>query len=179
MEHLNGGTAGYSAVSSSLGVAGLLKARSKNKAKKQKKSQKPYRQEIVYYHAMLSMCGGYYKGLGALTKDGRIKQPMPKFDNEAIRFHKRFMPFAHLTSPPPVSYEEFKSLRDHMMAPPSSEIYAVAAKHFHQARNALESIQNPEQEASNFFYFVIFSFRTIMFVDRSWICCMWPKSTTW
>lgn len=142
-----GGSIGGSGNSSNVG--GSLKNRSKTKTKKLKKSQKPYRQEIIYYHAMLSMCGGFYKGLGALTKDGRIRQPMPKFDNEAIRFRRRFLPFAHLTSPPPVSYEEFKSLRDHMMMPPSSEIYAIAAKHFYQARNALESIQNPEQEVSS------------------------------
>ncbi|XP_039954973.1 N-alpha-acetyltransferase 35, NatC auxiliary subunit homolog [Bactrocera neohumeralis] len=118
----------------------------KPKPKKNKKQQKPYRQEIVYYHAMLSMCGGYYKAMGALTKDGRIRQPMPKFDNEEIRFNRRFAPFATLTSPPPVSYAEFKSIREHMMRPPSSEIYAIAAKHFDQTRIVLESIQNPDQE---------------------------------
>ncbi|KAL9921495.1 N-alpha-acetyltransferase 35, NatC auxiliary subunit homolog isoform X1 [Glossina fuscipes] len=125
---------------------GSSKNRPKNKPKKNKKQQKPYRQEIVYYHAMLSMCGGFYKAIGALTKDGRIRQPMPKFDNEEIRFNRRFAPFANLTSPPPVGYEEFKTFREHMMRPPSSEIYSIAAKHFNQARNALESIQNPEQE---------------------------------
>ena len=97
---------------------------------------------------MLSMCGGFYKAMGALTKDGRIRQPMPKFDNEEIRYNRRFAPFGDLTSPPPVGYEEFKSIRDHMMRPPSSEIYAIAAKHFDQARNVLESIQNPEQEVN-------------------------------
>lgn len=94
------------------------------------------------------MCGGFYKAMCALTKDGRIRQPMPKFDSEEIRFNRRFAPFANITSPPPFSYEEFKSIREHMMRPPSSEIYAIAAKHFDQARNALESIQNPEQEVS-------------------------------
>lgn len=122
------------------------KSRNKPKPKKNKKQQKPYRQEIFYYHALLNMCGGFYKAMGALTKDGRIRQPMPKFDSEEIRFNRRFAPFANLTSPPPVSYEEFKSIREHMMRPPSSEIYTIAAKHFDQARNALESIQNPEQE---------------------------------
>uniref|UniRef100_T1PG63 Protein MAK10 homolog n=1 Tax=Musca domestica TaxID=7370 RepID=T1PG63_MUSDO len=122
------------------------KNRNKPKPKKNKKQQKPYRQEIFYYHALMSMCGGFYKAMGALTKDGRIRQPMPKFDNEEIRFNRRFAPFANLTSPPPISYEEFKNIREHMMRPPSSEIYAIAAKHFDRARNALESIQNPEQE---------------------------------
>ncbi|XP_013109399.1 N-alpha-acetyltransferase 35, NatC auxiliary subunit homolog isoform X2 [Stomoxys calcitrans] len=127
-------------------AATSAKNRNKPKPKKNKKQQKPYRQEIFYYHALLSMCGGFYKAMGALTKDGRIRQPMPKFDSEEIRFNRRFAPFANLTSPPPVSYEEFKSIREHMMRAPSSEIYAIAAKHFDQARNALESIQNPEQE---------------------------------
>ncbi|KAI8127014.1 putative N-alpha-acetyltransferase, 35 NatC auxiliary subunit [Lucilia cuprina] len=123
------------------------KNRNKPKPKKNKKQQqKSYRQEIFYYHALMNMCGGFYKAMCALTKDGRIRQPMPKFDNEEIRFNRRFAPFANLTSPPPVSYEEFKSIREHMMSPPSSDIYDLAAKHFDQARNALESIQNPEQE---------------------------------
>ncbi|XP_017479864.1 PREDICTED: N-alpha-acetyltransferase, 35 NatC auxiliary subunit homolog [Rhagoletis zephyria] len=135
----------YAEHQSKIQGSGSMKNR-KPKPKKNKKQQKPYRHEIVYYHALLSMCGGFYKALGALTKDGRIRQPMPKFDNEEIRFNRRFAPFATLTSPPPVSYAEFKSIREHMMRPPSSEIYAIAAKHFDQARNVLESIQNPEQE---------------------------------
>ncbi|CAD6998595.1 unnamed protein product [Ceratitis capitata] len=127
-------------------LQGINSKNRKPKLKKNKKQQKPYRQEIVYYHALSNMCGGFYKALGALTKDGRIRQPMPKFDNEEIRFNRRFVPFATLTSPPPVSYGEFKNIREHMMRPPSSEIYAIAAKHFDQAKNVLESIQNPEQE---------------------------------
>lgn len=118
------------------------------KPKKNKKQQRPYRQEIVYYHALLSLCGGMYKAMGALTKDGRIRLPMSKFDNEEIRYNRRFAPFVPLTSPPPVSYAEFKSIRDHMMYNSVEELYSFAAKHFDQARNVLESIQNPEQEVS-------------------------------
>lgn len=129
-----------------LQVSSSAKNRNKPKPKKNKKQQKPYRQEMIYYRALLNMCGGYYKAMCALTKDGRIRQPMPKFDNEEIRFNRRFAPFANLTSPPPVSYEEFKNIREHMMRQPSSEIYAIAAKHFDQARNSFESIPNPEQE---------------------------------
>lgn len=177
-EHAGGG-AGCSGNSGNVG--GSLKNRSKTKTKKHKKSQKPYRQEIIYYHAMLSMCGGFYKGLCALTKDGRIRQPMPKFDNEAIRFRRRFLPFENLTSPPAVSYEEFKYLRSHMMALPSSEIYAFAAKHFYQARNALETILNPEQEVSvsGVAYLKSLQFAKIVIIlNRFWICSMWLKSTT-
>ncbi|XP_055838037.1 N-alpha-acetyltransferase 35, NatC auxiliary subunit homolog [Episyrphus balteatus] len=113
---------------------------------KKKKQLKPYRQEIVYYHAMLNMCGGFHMAMGAFTKDERIRQPMPKFDNEEIRFNRRFAPFAALTSPPQVTYQEFKKIRAQLMQMPSSEIYMCAARYFEQARNVLESIQNPEQE---------------------------------
>ncbi|KAH8371055.1 hypothetical protein KR093_006013 [Drosophila rubida] len=122
------------------------KSRKAAKPKKNKKQQRPYRQEIIYYHALLSLCGGMYKAMGALTKDGRVRLPMSKFDNEEIRYNRRFAPFVPLTSPPPVSYVEFKSIRDHMMLCSVEELYSMAAKHFDQARNVLESIQNPEQE---------------------------------
>ncbi|XP_030368987.1 N-alpha-acetyltransferase 35, NatC auxiliary subunit homolog [Scaptodrosophila lebanonensis] len=128
------------------GGGGAGKNRKPAKPKKNKKQQRPYRQEIVYYHALLSLCGGMYKAMGALTKDGRIRLPTSKFDNEEIRYNRRFSPFVPLTSPPPVSYAEFKNIRDHMMRPSVEELYAFAAKHFDQARNVLESMQNPEQE---------------------------------
>ncbi|XP_037941974.1 N-alpha-acetyltransferase 35, NatC auxiliary subunit homolog, partial [Teleopsis dalmanni] len=118
----------------------------KTKPKKNKKQQKPYRQEIVYYHALLSMCGGFYKGMGALTKDGRIKQPMSQFDSEEIRYSRRFAPFQTLSSPPRIRYKEYESIREHMMRPDSSEIYEHAARHFDQARSILENMQNPDQE---------------------------------
>ncbi|KAH8284585.1 hypothetical protein KR018_004942, partial [Drosophila ironensis] len=119
------------------------------KPKKNKKQQRPYRAEIVFYHALLSLCGGMYKAMGALTKDGRVRLPLSKFDNEEIRYNRRFLPFATLTSPPPVSYAEFKSIREHMMRPSVEELYSYAAKHFDQARNVLETIQNPDQEVQS------------------------------
>ncbi|XP_068144269.1 N-alpha-acetyltransferase 35, NatC auxiliary subunit homolog isoform X1 [Drosophila tropicalis] len=134
---------------SSSGGGGNNSGKNRNKAaksRKNKKQQRPYRCEIVYYHALLSLCGGMYKAMAALTKDGRVRLPMSKFDNEEIRYNRRFQPFVTLTSPPPVSYAEFKNIRDHMMRPSVEELYSLAAKHFDQARNVLESIQNPEQE---------------------------------
>ncbi|EDW02290.1 GH21912 [Drosophila grimshawi] len=122
------------------------KNRKAAKPKKNKKQQRPYRQEIVYYRALLSLCGGMYKAMGALTKDGRVRLPMSKFDNEEIRYNRRFSPFVPLTSPPPVSYAEFRNIRDHMMQNSAEDLYSYAAKYFDQARNVLESIQNPEQE---------------------------------
>ncbi|EDW32490.1 GL10417 [Drosophila persimilis] len=124
----------------------VSKNRKAAKPRKNKKLQRPYRCEIVFYHALLSLCGGMYKAMGALTKDGRVRLPMPTFDNEEVRYNRRFRPFGALTSPPPVSYQEFKSIRDHMMLASVEDLYAVAAKHFDQARNILENIQNPDQE---------------------------------
>ncbi|KAH8254518.1 hypothetical protein KR032_010600, partial [Drosophila birchii] len=126
--------------------AGAAKNRKAAKPKKNKKQQRPYRGEIVYYHALLSLCGGMYKAMGALTKDGRVRLPLSQFDNEEIRYNRRFLPFATLTSPPPVSYAEFRNIREHMMEPSAEDLYTYAGKHFNQARNVLESIQNPDQE---------------------------------
>ncbi|XP_070134404.1 N-alpha-acetyltransferase 35, NatC auxiliary subunit homolog isoform X2 [Drosophila bipectinata] len=135
-----------SKIQSNSGSGGAAKNRKAAKPKKNKKQQRPYRAEIVFHHALLSLCGGMYKAMGALTKDGRVRLPLSKFDNEEIRYNRRFLPFAALTSPPPVSYAEFKNIRDHMMRPSAEELYSYAAKHFDQARNVLESIQNPDQE---------------------------------
>lgn len=118
----------------------------KLKPKKKKNHQKPYRSEIIYNHALQNMCGGYYKAMAGFTKDERIRQPMSKFDNEKIRFNHRFAPFINLTSPPPIPYCEFVKMRTCILVLSSTELFLSAAKHFHQARTILESIQNPDQE---------------------------------
>lgn len=117
----------------------------KLKAKKKKQS-KPFLREIMYNHAMQMMSGGYYKAIAAFTKDGRIRQPKSKFDNEEIRFNRRFAPFANLNSPPPMPYIEFAKIRSSQFRAPSAELFLSAANHFHQARNILESVLNPDTE---------------------------------
>lgn len=122
----------------------------KQKPNKKKNKIKPYCREIMFNQAMQNMCGGYYKGLAGLTKEERIRQPLPLFDNEKIRFDHRFAPFGNLTTPPPVPYNEFKKMRSHLMkTSTASDLYLAAAKHFHQARTVLESIPNPDTEMND------------------------------
>lgn len=133
-------------------VAGAGK-KGKEKEKKNKKQKgpptKPYAHEILLNQALQNMCGGYYKGLTGFLQDDRIPQPLPMFDNEVIRFDYRFAPFCNFTTPPPVPYCEFRDMRANLLQVPSKDLYAAAAKHFHQARAYLEQHPNPDQEIND------------------------------
>ena len=39
--------------------------------------------------------------------DERIPLPEPRFNMEGRRYKHRMLPFSHLTTPPPVHYQEF------------------------------------------------------------------------
>lgn len=119
------------------------------KKKKQRAPVKPYANEIMLNQALQNMCGGYYKGLAGFLKDQRIPQPLPMFDNEVIRFNYRFAPFASFTTPPAVPYCEFRDMRTNLLRVPSTDLYAAAAKHFHQARAYLEQYPNPDAEIND------------------------------
>ncbi|KAL5288863.1 NAA35 family protein [Megaselia abdita] len=118
----------------------------KPKIKKHRKNGIPFRQEIFLNTAYQNICGGYYKAIGAFTKEDKIRQPLQIFDSEYIRFNHRFAPFATLTSPPPIPYHEFDMMRKHLLRSNANDLYISAATHFHEARLNLEYIQNPDQE---------------------------------
>lgn len=84
--------------------------------------------------------------MAGFTKDNRIPQPLAMFDNEQVRFEHRFSPFFGLTTPPPVSYIQFRDYRTYSLRSPSANLYTDASNYFHRARTILEAIPNPDQE---------------------------------
>ncbi|KAL3268406.1 hypothetical protein HHI36_007521 [Cryptolaemus montrouzieri] len=126
------------------------KQKSTNKKKpKHKKKPRPYMKDIAYYQALQNMCGGYYKALLAFRFEGKLQVPNPQFDCEQVRYEHRFAPFQNLLTPPPVQYAEFRemtSLQNFQHQPvDSTYLYIGGCKHFHQARQLLETIP-PESD---------------------------------
>ncbi|XP_062550331.1 N-alpha-acetyltransferase 35, NatC auxiliary subunit isoform X2 [Armigeres subalbatus] len=119
---------------------------SQKKPKAKKRKGKTDGKEIIFNQAMQNMCGGYYKALGGFIGEDRIPEPLPMFDNEKVRFEHRFAPFATLSTPPPMAYSDFKLMKTYLLKSPADELYAAAAKHFHEARVLLESYPNPDEE---------------------------------
>ncbi|KXJ83695.1 hypothetical protein RP20_CCG003124 [Aedes albopictus] len=119
---------------------------SQKKPKVKKRKGKSDGKEIIFNQAMQNMCGGYYKALGGFIGEDRIPEPLPMFDNEKVRFEHRFAPFATLSTPPPMAYSDFKLMKTYLLKSPADELYAAAAKHFHEARVLLESYPNPDEE---------------------------------
>lgn len=121
-------------------------SRGQKKTKLKKKKMKPYGREIMFNQAMQNMAGGYYKGLAGFIREERIPQPLSEFDFEQVRYEHRFAPFAELTTPPPMQYGDFKRVKLFLLNSPGEELFAHAAKHFHQARCILEQIPNLDHE---------------------------------
>lgn len=133
------------------------KLQKKNKTNKKKK-YRCHALEIMHYQALQNMCGGYFKSLTAFIKEDKISQPLPMFDNEKIRYEHRFAPFADLVTPPPISYFDFKRMESQMLKATSIDLFISASKHFHQARNILETIPNPDSETNNILKVAKFNF---------------------
>lgn len=77
--------------------------------------------------------------------DEKLVMPHPQFDSERVRYEHRFAPFQSLSTPPPVQYPEFKELispgRFQQESVDSVFLYIAGCKHFHQARQLLETIR--------------------------------------
>lgn len=124
----------------------------KKKKTKNKKKPRPYNKDIIYFQALQHMCGGYYKALMGFRLDGKLTMPHPQFDSEQVRYEHRFAPFQPLITPPPVQYQEFRdltSLSKYTQQPVDSMyLYIAGCKHFHQARQLLETVHPPDSETA-------------------------------
>ncbi|XP_050670988.1 N-alpha-acetyltransferase 35, NatC auxiliary subunit isoform X2 [Leptidea sinapis] len=117
-------------------------------ARKLKKRARPNMRESLICQVMQNMCGGYYKALVAFKLQGKIRQPMSQFDNEAVRYKHRFAPLA-VISPPQVHYHEFCEMTQPLQYENPVLLYVAGYKHFQQARNLLETITTPDQEVQD------------------------------
>lgn len=83
--------------------------------------------------------------------EGKLTIPHPRFDNEQVRYEHRFGPFQTLLTPPPVIYTEFRDMTsfEKFQQQPVDSIflYVAGCKHFHQARQLLESIPSDTETA--------------------------------
>lgn len=98
-----------------------------------------------------NICGGYYKAFAGFLKAGRTPQPLPEFDLEQIRYEHRFAPFAELTTPPAIGYNDFCTQKCALLMASQEDLFFAAAKHFHQARTILEHIPNLDSEVFKLF----------------------------
>jgi len=124
-----------------------VEAKKKDKSKKKSKSvakrspkTRPYSVEIATYQANSLLCGGLFKFLVAVRKEGKIHTPNPQFDNESVRYEHRFGAFVGLLTPPLAPYTQYKevvSLTEELNA---KDLYLIASKDFGQARQILESV---------------------------------------
>lgn len=126
-------------------------SRGQKKTKLKKKKMKPYTRECMITQALQNICGGYYKALAGFRKADRIPQPLEEFDLEQIRYEHRFAPFAELTTPPAIGYNDFCAQKSALLMSCQEDLFLAAAKHFHQARSILEIIPNLDAEVTSFF----------------------------
>lgn len=124
-------------------------SRGQKKSKLKKKKMKPYGRDLMNTQALQNICGGYYKALAGFLKAERIPQPLPEFDLEQIRYEHRFAPFAELTTPPAIGYNDFCAQKSALLMANQEDLFLSAAKHFHQARTILEHIPNLDPEVRN------------------------------
>ncbi|CAG9806815.1 unnamed protein product [Chironomus riparius] len=124
-------------------------SKGQKKSKLKKKKMKPYGRELMFTQALQNVCGGYYKALAGFHKANRIPQPLAEFDLEQIRYEHRFAPFAELSTPPAIGYNDFCSQKWALLKLTQEELFLSAAKHFHQARTILEHISNLDAEMTD------------------------------
>lgn len=96
--------------------------------------------------SLQNICGGYYKALAGFLKAGKIPQPLQEFDLEQIRYEHRFAPFAELTTPPAIGYNDFCAQKSALLMASQEDLFLSAAKHFQQARSIFEMIPNLDPE---------------------------------
>ncbi|KAF5277241.1 hypothetical protein FQR65_LT00349 [Abscondita terminalis] len=132
-------------------IGELQKSKGNKKIKtKYKKKPRPYNRDILFYQALQNMCGGYYKALIGFRMDQKLTMPHPQFDSEQVRYEHRFAPFQSLLTPPPVQYSEFRDMtsptRCSQQSIDSMYLNIAGCKHFHQARQLLETVQPVDSE---------------------------------
>lgn len=124
-------------------------SKGQKKSKLKKKKMKPFGRELMFTQALQNVCGGYYKALAGFHKTNRIPQPLDEFDHEQIRYEHRFAPFAELSTPPSIGYDDFCAQKMALLKLTQEELFLSAAKHFHQARTILEHISNLDTEMTD------------------------------
>ncbi|XP_047139471.1 N-alpha-acetyltransferase 35, NatC auxiliary subunit isoform X1 [Hydra vulgaris] len=102
----------------------------------------------LIFNGMKELCLGNIKAYEGFDKDGKIKHPEVFFDNEKIRFERRFMTFQSIDTHQSVQYKDYKdvtSLPDDQFCS-SSQLYLKSMMHYQRAMDILQYIEQIDVE---------------------------------
>lgn len=122
------------------------------KKNKNKKRKSTHSREITIMQATQKLCGGYYWIILGLEKDEKLKKPKFDFDSEEVRYNHRFLPFANVSTPPPIQYAHFREMTqmpgdyENRSANSAADMYKWSCNCFQQAKTLFEGISNPSDE---------------------------------
>ena len=124
----------------------------KNKKKlKGKKRELPREREveISLLNVKRGICIGLMRAYEALLLDDKIPQPNFEFGSEALIFRNRFLPFASVATPQPLTYADYRQLAGIENYKGSGlNLYEAASRHFLTAKASLSalSVHNEDTE---------------------------------
>ena len=123
------------------------KNKKKGKAKK-KELPKERELEINYLQIKRIICIGLMRAYEALMLEDKIPKPSFEFGSEALVFRHRFLPFLMVTSPQPLSYEDYKQLAGiENYKGQSINLFEAASQHFQTAKATLESLRLHDEDS--------------------------------
>lgn len=140
-------TPGGSGAGGQDGPASGRTAKHNRNARSSMRKLKPcHEAEILHTHALQNLCAGLHKVCVGLDMQNRIRRSSTSMNNESVRYVHRLAPFATISTPPFVRYDDYLRLsgldttRDH------SEAYSSACYLFQQARSFLEALPSTDSE---------------------------------
>ena len=125
------------------------KSKKKSKVKK-KELPKDKEFEMGKLHVKRMICIGLMRTFEALMLDNssnKIPTPSFEFGSESLIFYNRFLPFANVLSPHPLTYLDYQQLAGVKNYHDSKlNLYDAAFRHFETAKSAMDLVQGSDQE---------------------------------
>lgn len=123
------------------------KNKKRGKAKK-KELPKERELEINYLQIKRIVCIGLMRAYEALMLEDKTPKPSFEFGSEALVFRHRFLPFLMVTSPQPLSYEDYKQLAGiENYKGQSINLFEAASQHFQTAKTTLEALRLQDEDS--------------------------------
>lgn len=109
----------------------------RQKPNKAARRPRPHARDAIRLQALQQLCGGYFKALLGLLREGLLQAPLPGFDRERVRFEHRFSAFTRLPAPPSAAYRDFRTAAQAAASQGSEQLFLSAGRHFAQAGQLL------------------------------------------
>ncbi|XP_030757541.1 N-alpha-acetyltransferase 35, NatC auxiliary subunit [Sitophilus oryzae] len=109
----------------------------RSKSAKAARRPRPHAKDALKLQALQQLCGGYFKALLGLLREGLLQAPLPGFDRERVRFEHRFGAFSRLITPPLAAYRQFRSAAQAEASQEPEQLFLAAGRHFAQAGQLL------------------------------------------